>query len=56
MKIYGLAKFITELIFAEKETILEAFESEDRESLESIIYYCLESCAEDGQTESEDRQ
>lgn len=45
--ISDLSKFITEVIFEEKETILEAFENEDRQMLEDAIFYDLESCAED---------
>lgn len=39
-----LAKFITELIFAERETILEAFEIEDEQMLQDEIYEYIQEC------------
>ena len=48
MNISSLASFIAEMIFAEKDTILEALERGDEETLKNDIYYCLESCAEEG--------
>lgn len=44
MKANELAKFITELIFAEKETILEAFESGDEQMLVDEIYEYIQNC------------
>lgn len=39
-----LAKFIAELILAEKETIVEALENEDEQMLQDVIYEDLQNC------------
>ena len=54
VKIPELSKFITDVIFEEKEIILEAFEKEDRQMLEDEIYYGLESCAEDARADGKE--
>ncbi len=54
IKITELSQFITDVIFEEKETILEAFEKEDRQMLEDEIYYGLESCAEDARADGKE--
>lgn len=38
-----MAKFITELIFEEKETILKALENNDAQTLEDAIYEDLQN-------------
>lgn len=39
-----LAKYITNLIFAEKETILAAYDSKDEDMLEDEIYEYIQNC------------
>lgn len=39
-----LAKFIAELIFDEKETVLEAIENEDEQMLVDEIYEYIQNC------------
>lgn len=39
-----LSRFITDLIFAEKETILSAYENEDEEMLADEIYEYIQNC------------
>lgn len=42
--INGLAHFIADLVFAEKETVLEALENNDKQVLEDELYYAIQSC------------
>lgn len=39
-----LANFIKDLIFAEKETILSAYENEDEQGLADEIYEYIQNC------------
>lgn len=44
MKVSELAKFITEFIFTEKETVLEALQNEDEDMLETEAYEYIQNC------------
>lgn len=41
---HELADFIKDFIFAEKETILSAYENEDEEMLADEIYEYIQNC------------
>ena len=42
--INGLTHFIADLVFAEKETVLESLENNDKQVLEDELYYAIQSC------------
>lgn len=39
-----VANFVTEIVFAEKETVLQALEKGDEEMLRDEIYYYIQEC------------
>ncbi len=49
-----MASIIADVIFEEKETILEAYKSEDKKALEDEIYYYLANIAEEGEINERD--
>lgn len=40
----GLALFIADLVFAEKETVLEALQNDDKYELADALYYAIQDC------------
>lgn len=43
-EINGLAHFIADLVFAEKETVLEALQNDDKDALADELYYAIQDC------------
>lgn len=39
-----VANFVTEIVFAEKETVLQALEEDDEGMLQDEIYYYIQEC------------
>lgn len=39
-----VANFVTEIVFAEKETVLQALEKDDEGMLQDEIYYYIQEC------------
>lgn len=43
-KAIDVANFVTEIVFAEKETVLRALEEDDEGMLQDEIYYYIQEC------------
>ena len=43
-EVNGLAHFIADLVFAEKETVLEALQNNDKDALVDELYYAIQDC------------
>ena len=43
-EVNGMAHFIADLVFAEKETVLEALQNDDKDALADELYYAIQDC------------
>ena len=46
-EVNGMAHFIADLVFAEKETVLEALQNDDKDALADELYYAIQDCEQE---------